>query len=86
MDIRLLDILGFKDAIRILTEEKTKLLQYETQMMKRAHLEDGIFGVPGAGGDEYKSKDINALGTGNYDTSVTQIKRNPEAERMAGKW
>ena len=29
MDIRLLEVLGFKDSIRILTEEKTKMLAYE---------------------------------------------------------
>ena len=46
MDIRLLEVLGFTDAIRILTEEKAKLIQYEEKMNRKARLEGGIIGSP----------------------------------------
>ena len=56
MDIRLLEVLGFKDSIRILTEEKTKQLQYEAQMNRRACIDGGILSGP-AGADEYQAGD-----------------------------
>ena len=53
-------------------------------MNNRAHLDGGILSVPG--GDDFVSGEINALGTGNYETSETKTKRHPDAERMAGNW
>ena len=47
MDFRLLEVLGFKETIRILTEEKQKQLAYEDEMNRRAHVDGGtVAGLP----------------------------------------
>eukprot|EP00353_Schmidingerella_taraikaensis_P017439 CAMPEP_0185601444 /NCGR_PEP_ID=MMETSP0436-20130131/1099_1 /TAXON_ID=626734 ORGANISM="Favella taraikaensis, Strain Fe Narragansett Bay" /NCGR_SAMPLE_ID=MMETSP0436 /ASSEMBLY_ACC=CAM_ASM_000390 /LENGTH=55 /DNA_ID=CAMNT_0028231377 /DNA_START=1505 /DNA_END=1672 /DNA_ORIENTATION=- len=47
MDFRLLEVLGFKETIKILTEEKHKQLAYEDEMNRRAHVDGGtIAGLP----------------------------------------
>ena len=41
MDFRLLEVLGFKDAIKILTEEKARQRLLEEEMTRRAKLDGG---------------------------------------------
>ena len=67
MDIRLLEVLGFKDSIRILTEERTKMLAYEKQMERRANIDGGIVSEPGD--YQYHAGSINVLGSGFYEAS-----------------
>ena len=65
-DIRLLEVLGFKDTLRILTEEKTKQLAIDEQMNRRARLEGGTLGNWRQDEKNYDSGNINTLGSGTY--------------------
>ena len=85
MDIRLLEVLGFKDAIKILTQEKAKLNLYEEKLNRKAKIEGGIIGSPRELGQDY-SEDWNILGTGAGSISETKTKRNPKAEAIADQW
>ena len=68
MDIRLLQVLGFKDAIRILTEERTKQLQQEDMINRRARLDDGLLRMADPDNRQLFGE-IDVLGTGNYERS-----------------
>jgi len=72
MDFRLLEVLGFKETIKILTEEKHKQLAYEDEMNRRAHVDGGtISGLPESH-DRIYNEDINVLGMGDYKRSPTK--------------
>ena len=84
-DIRLLEVLGFNDAIKILTEEKAKQIEHEKQMDRRAHLDGGHLGGQG-NEDRDVNQDMNVLGSGSYERSQTKTQRNPNAEKLAENW
>ena len=72
MDLRLLEVLGFKDTIKILTEEKAQQLKHEEAINRRLMLEGGNLGDPKGKDGKYLFGEVNMLGTGHYERSETK--------------
>ena len=86
MDFRLLEVLGFKETIRILTEEKRKQLAHEEEMNRRAHVDGGTFAGRSEHHEQLLHDDISMFGGGDYKRSPTKTQRNPKAESFSSHW
>ena len=84
-DYRLLEVLGFTETIQILAQEKTKQLQMEEKINRKARLEGGY--ILNENVEElYQPGELNALGTSAYQPSETKTKRNSKAAELSANW
>lgn len=77
-DIRLLEVLGFKEALKILTDQKRNQLERDAIMEKNAGLKGALHKVDEVV-ESRQNYEFVALGATSGNLSETKTRRNPEA-------